>query len=62
VIVFPTSAKGRRAAAQGVIERVGASREGQEAASEHACSTSAGKNAPAAWQLKATGAVLLHDR
>ena len=52
VIVFPPSAKGRRAVAQGVVERVGGSREGQEAASEHARST----GTKTAWQLKATGA------
>jgi len=52
VIVLPPSAKGRRAVAQGVVERVGGSREGQEAASEHARST----GTKTAWQLKATGA------
>jgi hypothetical protein len=58
VIVFPPSAKGRRAVAQGVIERIGAAnREGQEAASEHAKSTGAA-SAPVAWQLKATGALV----
>ena len=37
VIVFPTSARGKRATAQGVVERVGqADAEGQEAAREHA--------------------------
>ena len=55
VIVFPPSAKGKRAVAQGVIERIGGSREGQEAASEHAKSTGASK---VAWQLKATGAIV----
>jgi hypothetical protein len=55
VIVFPPSAKGKRAVAQGVIERIGGSREGQEAASEHAKSTGASK---VAWQLKATGAMV----
>ena len=55
VIVFPPSAKGRRAVAQGVIERIGGSREGQEAASEQARST--GSAAPT-WQLKATGALV----
>jgi hypothetical protein len=57
VIVFPVSAKGRRAAAQGVIQRVGGDPEGQSAAAEHAKAT--GKAAPAApvsYQLKATGA------
>jgi hypothetical protein len=55
VIVFPPSAKGRRAVAQGVIERIGGSREGQEAASEQARSTGA---AAPTWQLKATGAMV----
>ena len=58
VIVFPPSAKGRRAVAQGVIERIGGSREGQEAASEHARSTGAASTTPTAWQLKATGALV----
>ncbi len=57
VIIFPPSAKGRRAVAQGVIERIGGSREGQEAASEHARSTGAAST-PTAWQLKATGALV----
>ena len=56
VIVFPPSAKGRKAVAQGVIERIGGSREGQEAASEHARSTA--NKAPVTWQLKATGALV----
>jgi hypothetical protein len=55
VIVFPPSAKGRRAVAQGVIEKIGGSGEAQEAASEQASST--GSAAPA-WQLKATGALV----
>ena len=55
VIVFPPSAKGRRAVAQGVIERIGGSGESQEAASEQARST--GSTAPT-WQLKATGALV----
>ncbi len=59
VIVFPPSAKGRRAVAQGVIERIGGSREGQEAASEQARST--GTSAPS-WQLKATGALVFENR
>jgi hypothetical protein len=55
VIVFPPSAKGRRAVAQGVIERIGGSGESREAASEQARST--GSTAPT-WQLKATGALV----
>ena len=53
VIVFPPSAKGRRAVVQGVVERTGSTREGQEAATEQARAT--GSSAPT-WQLKATGA------
>ena len=60
VIVFPTSAKGRRAAVQGVVERVGASdAEGQEAAREHAEHAGVRPAAGAAsWQIKATGAIV----
>ncbi|MGE3512051.1 MAG: DUF4920 domain-containing protein [Vicinamibacterales bacterium] len=60
VIVFPVRAKGRRAVAQGVIQRIGSTdREGQEAAAEHARQTgSAGSEARASWQLKATGALV----
>lgn len=50
VIVFPVSAKGRRAAAQGVVQRVGGDAESREAAAEH--------GEGARWQLKATGAVV----
>jgi hypothetical protein len=57
VIVFPVSAKGRRASAQGVVQRVGGDREGQSAAAEHASQTGQ-RAAPASWQIKATGAVL----
>ena len=60
VIVFPVSAKGRRAVAQGVVERVRSNDvEEQEAAVERA-----GKAGPArdnsriSWQLKATGALV----
>jgi hypothetical protein len=59
VIVFPVTAKGKRAVAQGVIERVGADAESAEAAAEHA------RQAPAPlsensknWELKATGALI----
>jgi hypothetical protein len=57
VIVFPVTAKGRRVAAQGVVQRVGTDREGQSAAAEHANETGQ-HSAPASWQIKATGAVL----
>ena len=64
VIVFPVTAKGRRASAQGVIQRVPGNPEAQEAANEHARHAAgaapAGTPAPApvAWQLKATGAIV----
>jgi hypothetical protein len=56
VIVFPVSAKGKRASAQGVVQRVSGDAEGQSAAAEHA--KAQGKAAPVAWQIKATGAVV----
>jgi hypothetical protein len=58
VIVFPSSAKGRRAVAQGVIQRIGGSGESKEAASEQARAT--GSSAPT-WQLKATGALIFEN-
>jgi hypothetical protein len=59
VIVFPTSARGKRATAQGVVERVGTHAEAQEAAREHAEQEGHGKTGqPARWQIKATGAIV----
>ena len=58
VIVFPPRAKGRRAVAEGVVQRVGTQGESREAASEHARATGGGAAAPASWQLKATGALV----
>ena len=71
VIVFPTSARGKRATAQGVVERVGAAdAEGQEAAREHAeqqghppspvgsGATSAKTESATNWRIKATGAIV----
>lgn len=60
VIVFPTSARGKRATAQGVVERVGAAdAEGQEAAREHAEHEGRAKtDSPSSWQIKATGAIV----
>ena len=55
VIVFPVSAKGKKVSAQGVFEVVGADKESQEAAGEHA---SRDPKASAAYQIKATGAVI----
>ena len=58
VIVFPVSAKGRRAVAQGVMQRIGKGGEEQQAAAEHDKQASAAAEAPTAWQLKATGALV----
>ena len=60
VIVFPTSARGKRATAQGVVERIGtADSEGQEAAREHAEHEGRAKtDSPTSWQIKATGAIV----
>jgi len=60
VIVFPSSARGKRATAQGVVERVGtADAEGQEAAREHAEHEKRVETEDAArWQIKATGAII----
>ena len=58
VIVFPVSAKGKRATAEGVVERVGGTGENKEAADEHARQTGAKPAAAAAWQIKATGALV----
>ena len=59
VIVFPASARGKRATAQGVVERVGTTGEGQEAAREQAEQAGGAKaNSPATWQIKATGAIV----
>jgi hypothetical protein len=56
VIVFPANARGKRATAQGVVERVGTTTEGQEAAREHAEQAKTGS--AATWQVKATGAIV----
>ena len=60
VIVFPTSARGKRATAQGVVERVGTTdAEGQEAAREHAEQQGHAKSDGAtSWRIKATGAIV----
>lgn len=52
-IVFPVKAKGMKASAQGVFEKI-ADAEGREAASEDKSATAFGKT----YQIKATGAVL----
>jgi hypothetical protein len=64
VIVFPTSARGKRATAQGVVERVGSTdKEGQEAHREHAehegrPASPSGSGETSRWQIKATGAIV----
>ena len=63
VISFPTSARGKRATAQGVVERVGTTdAEGQEAAREHAeqegRKPSPAGSAATSWRIKATGAIV----
>jgi hypothetical protein len=59
VIVFPVSAKGHRAAAQGVIERVAAGgAEAKEAAGEHARAEGKKPDTAAQWHIKVTGAVV----
>lgn len=69
VIVLPVSAKGKKAAAQGVVERIkGDDHEGNEAAREKAQAASSAPAAASApspktavadtWQVKATGAVV----
>lgn len=57
VIVFPVSAKGKKAAAQGVVQRINA--EDNEAAREKAHADPAAKTASAdTWLIKATGAIV----
>jgi hypothetical protein len=60
VIVFPVSAKGRKAAAQGVVQRVQADdKEGNQAAKEKAAADKTVKAASAdTWLIKATGALV----
>jgi hypothetical protein len=60
VIVFPVSAKGRKAAAQGIVQRVKADdKEGNQAAREKALAEKTVKPASTdTWLIKATGAVV----
>jgi hypothetical protein len=68
VVVLPVSAKGRHAAAQGVVQRVGGDAESREAAAEHHAAEARGAGhstaddhhaeAATGWQIKATGAVI----
>ncbi|OFW30137.1 MAG: hypothetical protein A3H97_24550 [Acidobacteria bacterium RIFCSPLOWO2_02_FULL_65_29] len=57
VIVFPLSAKGHKAAAQGVMEKIEGG-EGREAAAELAAQQGAKAQVPAQWRIAATGAVV----
>lgn len=57
-IVFPVSAKGHKATAQGVLQRVGDA-EGREAAAELARQQGRPeRETPSSWQIKATGAIV----
>ena len=59
VIVLPVTAKGKRAVAEGVVERLGNDPEHHEAAAEHAKATGKPHADPFAnWQIKATGALV----
>ena len=59
VIVFPTSARGKRATAQGVVERVGTTRRARKPpASMRSTRAVARPIAPTTWQIKATGAIV----
>jgi hypothetical protein len=60
VIVFPVSAKGKKAAAQGVVQRIKADdKEGNSAAREKAHADPTAKTASSdTWLIKATGAVV----
>ena len=57
VIVFPVTAKGHKAVAEGVVERVGATGDSHEAAAEHAKHASP-SDTSRHWQVKATGALV----
>jgi len=69
VIVFPVSAKGKRAAAQGVVQRIGAmshdaghaAPDAHDARADHAAQEHAHAEhmaAASSWQIKATGALI----
>jgi hypothetical protein len=58
VIVFPVTARGKRAVAEGVVQRVGNDPENREAAAEHAKATGKAVDPFANWQIKATGALV----
>ena len=60
VIRLPVRAKGHRAAAQGVVQRIGGGHEAMEAAHEFAEATGGHAHGEPGemWQLKATGALV----
>lgn len=58
-IVFPVSAKGKQASAEGVFEKIAATdHEGHEAAAEHAAATKNPSEFGKSYQIKALGAVI----
>lgn len=58
-IVFPIAAKGKRASAEGVFERIGANdHEAHEAAKEQAAAQPNASDFGKKYQIKATGAVI----
>jgi hypothetical protein len=58
-IVFPVKAKGRKASAEGVFERIApADKEANEAAHEHASTLKKASEFSKTYQIKVTGAVL----
>jgi hypothetical protein len=58
VIVFPVTAKGHKAVAEGVWERVGGTPDSHEAAAEHAKQAATLAEVSRAWQIKASGALV----
>lgn len=57
VVIFPMSAKGSRAAAEGVLQRAG-SHESHSATDEHAKHEGKSASEASQWQLKTTGALI----
>jgi hypothetical protein len=58
-MVYPTAARGKRASAEGVLERIGADdHEANAAAREHAKAHPAASDFGQKYQIKATGAVI----
>ncbi len=58
VIVFPVAAKGKRASAEGVFEKVGVAMAKEYAADQEKSKGGDTKNAVPSFQVKATGAVI----